>query len=96
MTSPVRGSKGAVQSSDNDVRDTHANGTSDENRLTTKLINVENGRNGCEHEQDTTNTTSQERGCVASQTQILEDESGVVQNGVDTRPYTLQLVKATL
>ena len=85
---PFGRSKGAVKSSDDNVRDTHANGTSDEDGLATKLINVEDGRDGGEHKQDTADTTGQKRSGVASQTQVLEDESGVVQNSVDSRPYT--------
>jgi len=84
--SPVARPKVTVQSSDNDVRDTHADGTGDEDGLATKLIDVKDGRNGGEHEQDTTDTTSQKRSGVAGQAQILEDESGVVQNSVDARP----------
>lgn len=86
MAHPVCRSVGAVKSSDNNMRDTHADGTSDKNGLTTKLINVKNGRDGGKHEQDTANTTGQKRAGVASQVQVLEDESGVVQNGVDTGP----------
>jgi hypothetical protein len=78
-----------VQTSDNQMRDTHTEGTDNENGLATKLIDVKNGRDSGEHEQDTTNATSQKRTCVASQTQVLEDESGVVQNSVDTRPCVL-------
>lgn len=85
-TSPAARSKVTVQSSDDDVRNTHADGTGDEDGLATKLIDVKDGRDGGEHEQDTADTTSQKRSGVASQTQVLEDESGVVQNGVDTRP----------
>lgn len=84
-----------VQTSDDDVRDTHTDGTGDEDGLATKLIDVENGGDGGEHEQDTTNTTSQKRSSIASQTQILEDESGVVENSVDTRPCALKSVRIT-
>ena len=77
------------------MRNTHADGTSDEDGLATKLINVKNSRDGGEHEQDTTDTTSQERGGVASQTQVLEDESGVVQDSVDTRPCASKSVRKT-
>lgn len=92
---PFRGSIGTIETSDNDVRNTHADGTSDEDGLATKLINVKNSRDGGEHEQDTTDTTSQERGGVASQTQVLEDESGVVQDSVDTRPCASKSVRKT-
>jgi hypothetical protein len=84
-----------VQPSDNNVRDTHAEGAGDEDGLATKLVNVEDGGNGGEHEQDTTNTTGQKRSGVASQTQVLEDESGVVENSVDTRPCTSKSVRTT-
>jgi hypothetical protein len=77
------------------VRNTHTDGTSDEDGLTTKLIDVEDSRDCGEHEQDTTNTTGQKRTCVASQTQVLEDESGVVQNSVDTRPCTSKSVRTS-
>jgi hypothetical protein len=64
--------------------------------LATKLIDVKNGRDSGEHEQDTTNATSQKRTCVTSQTQVLEDESGVVQNSIDTRPCVLKSVRKQL
>jgi hypothetical protein len=84
-----------VQTSDNDVRDTHAQGAGNEDGLATKLIDIEDGGDRGEHEQDTTNTTGQKRSGVASQTQVLEDESGVVENSVDTRPYTSKSVRIT-
>lgn len=96
VTCPARRSKVTVQSGDDDVRNTHADGTSNEDRLATKLIDVQDSRDGGEHEQDTTNTTGQERTCVASQVQVLEDERSVVQNSVDTRPCALQSVWGSL
>lgn len=83
---PAAGSEVTVQSSDDDVRNTHTDGTGDEDGLAAKLIDVKDSRDGGEHEQDTTDTTSKKRSGVASQTQGLEDESSVVQNSVDTGP----------
>lgn len=93
-TTPLRRSIVTVQTSDNQMRDTHTEGTNDENGLATKLIDVKNGRDSGEHEQDTTDTTGEKRTRVASQTQVLENESGVVQNSVNARPYVWKLVGA--
>jgi hypothetical protein len=92
VTTPLRRSIVTIQTSDDQMGDTHTDGTSDENGLATKLIDVKDGRDSGEHEQDTTNATGQERACVASQTQVLENESGVVQDGVNTRPCVLKSV----
>lgn len=90
---PSGRSVSAVQTGDNDVRNSHADSTRDEDGLATKLINVENGGNSGKHKKNTTNSTSQERCCVASETQVLEDEGGIVQDGVDTGPCSQSVSK---
>lgn len=56
------------------MRNTHSNSTNNQDGLTTKLINVKNGRNSRNEHKDAADTTSEQRCGVARETEIFEYE----------------------
>jgi hypothetical protein len=65
---------GSIQSGHNNMRNTHPNSTGNQNGLTPKLINVQNGRDSGKEHKDTADTTSKQRYGVSRETEVLEDE----------------------
>lgn len=73
-----------LNGSDNDVADEHANGTDNQESLTTELVQEEDGRKSEGDLQDTSDTGSEEISGSGRETERLEDLRSVVQNSVDT------------
>ena len=79
--------KRSVETSDNEVGDTHSQGSSNQNGLSAEPVDVQYCRDCRGKKEDAANTTSKERCCVSSQAQIFEYECCIIQDSVYTRPY---------
>lgn len=71
---------------DDHVAGTHDGSTGDQGGLTSPCVNVEHSRDGGNEEDDTDDSGCKKRDGVALQTDLLEDERGVVEDEVDPRP----------
>lgn len=66
--------EGPIQSRDNDMRDTHAESTGNQDGLASELVNIQDGGDGGKEHENTADTASKQRGGVSREAQILEDE----------------------
>ena len=64
----------AIKTSHNEMRNTHANGSCDQDGLASKLINIEDCRNGGQKQENTTHSASKQRDSISSETQVFENE----------------------
>ena len=51
------------------------------------LVHVEHRRDGGKEKEDAADTTCEQGSRRSGETQILEDERGIVENGIDARPW---------
>lgn len=72
--------------SDDNMAGSHPEGADSKHRLATNTVNPQHGRNRCDEHDNAYYTRSQERGCVAAQSKLLEDLRGVVENRIDAGP----------
>lgn len=73
-----------LNGSNDDVTEEHANGTDNQEGLTTKLVKPKDGGHGEDNLQDTGHTSSQESLLGGGETETLEDLGRIVEDGVDT------------
>lgn len=73
-----------LNGSDDDVADEHTNSTGNQESLTTKSVQEEDGRKSEDDLQDTSNTGSEKISGSGRETERLEDLRSIVQNSVDT------------
>lgn len=65
---------------------THANSASDQHGFASPAIHEQDCRDRREKEQYTADATGEKRGCITSESEVLEDEGRIVEDGVDSRP----------
>ena len=71
---------------DDEMAGGHADGTADEDGLTTQLVDVHDGGDGGEEHDDSDDTCGEQVDRVARQAETREDGRRIVQDGVDTSP----------
>lgn len=59
---------GSLQTCHNDMRDTHSNSTRNEHGLAPKLINIQNGGDGGNEHENTTDTAREQRDGISCET----------------------------
>lgn len=73
------------------VTERHGKSSSDENRLSAKLVDVHYCWNGRNEQQNSNDTGGQKIDSVAADTKGPEDGWGVVEHSVDTSPVVLSV-----
>jgi hypothetical protein len=67
-----------IKTSDDEVRDAHAQRASNQDGLPAESVDVENSRDGCAEEEHTPDAAGEQRRGVSSETEVLEDEGRII------------------
>lgn len=85
MSRPGRAER-PIKTSDYEVRDTHAQRTSNQDGLPAESVDVENSRNGRAEEEHTPDAAGEQRRGVSCEAEVFEDERRIIQDRIDARP----------
>lgn len=71
---PPRTFIGSNETGNDEMACSHSNCSSEKNRLATKLVDIQDSRDGKEKFNHADNTSGQQRSCVSGESEILENE----------------------